>query len=46
MASLILFIAMIGSIILTMYKRKNTYKKQLIYKQVSQSFENSVLYTN
>nr|BBH42962.1 NADH dehydrogenase subunit 6 [Marophrys sp. SRT127] len=41
-ASLILLIAMIGAIVLTMYKRKNASKKQLIFKQVFQSFENAI----
>lgn len=45
MASLILLIAMIGAIVLTMYKRKHASKKQYIYKQVARSFETAVAYT-
>ena len=45
MASLILLIAMIGAIVLTMYKRKHASKKQHIYKQVARSFETAVAYT-
>lgn len=45
MAGLILLIAMIGAIVLTMYKRKNAPKKQLIYKQIAQKFEKSIAYT-
>jgi hypothetical protein len=36
---------MIWAIVLTMYKRKNAPKKQLIYKQIAQKFENSLAYT-
>jgi hypothetical protein len=46
MASLILLIAMIGAIILTMYKRKHNLKKQHIYKQVARSFETAIIHTN
>lgn len=46
MASLILMIAMIGAIVLTMYKRKITSKKQQIYKQVARNFETAVILTN
>lgn len=46
MASLILLIAMIGAIVLTMYKRKHASKKQLIYKQIARSFETAVSFTN
>jgi len=46
MASLILLIAMIGAIVLTMYKRKHASKKQFIYKQVSRSFESAVSFTS
>jgi hypothetical protein len=45
MAGLILLTAMIWAIVLTMYKRKNAPKKQLIYKQIAQKFENSLAYT-
>lgn len=41
-SGLILLIAMIGAIVLTMYKRKNASKKQLIFKQVSRGFENAI----
>ena len=42
LASLVLLVAMVGAIVLTMYKRKSAYasKKQLIYKQVARNFEN------
>jgi len=45
MASLILLIAMIGAIVLTMHKRQNASKKQLIFKQVARNFENAIGYT-
>jgi hypothetical protein len=41
-SGLILLIAMIGAIVLTMYKRKNASKKQFIFKQVSRGFENAI----
>ena len=46
MASLILLVAMIGAIVLTMHKRprKKASKKQLIFKQVARSFEDSIGY--
>lgn len=43
MASLILLVSMIGAIVLTMNK-KETAKKQLIFKQVGRSFEEAVGY--
>ncbi len=43
-ASLILLISMIGAIVLTMYKRKNAFKKQLIYKQINRSFESAIFF--
>jgi hypothetical protein len=52
MASLILLVAMIGAIVLTMYKRKNAAlsltginrqdKKQFIYRQVSRDFDQAI----
>lgn len=42
MASLILLIAMIGAIVLTMHKRHNASKKQLIFKQVARNFEDAI----
>ncbi len=45
MASLILLIAMIGAIVLTMYKRKHASKKQHIYKQVTRNFESAITLT-
>lgn len=45
MAGLILLIAMIGAIVLTMHKRQNVLKKQLISKQVARNFENAISYT-
>lgn len=45
MASLILLIAMIGAIVLTMYKRKHASKKQHIYKQVTRNFETAITWT-
>lgn len=45
MSGLILLIAMIGAIVLTMYKRKNAPKRQIIYKQVTQKFEHSIAHT-
>lgn len=42
LAGMILLIAMIGAIVLTMYKRKNAWKKQMIYRQISRTFENSI----
>lgn len=44
MSGLILLIAMIGAIVLTMYKKK-TSKKQIIYKQVAQKLSNVLAYT-
>jgi hypothetical protein len=44
MSGFILLVAMIGAIVLTMYKRKIS-KKQLIYKQVAQTFEKGLAYT-
>lgn len=55
MASLILLVAMIGAIVLTMYKRKNAAvlqdsdlsrkdRKQFIYQQVSRDFEQVIGY--
>jgi hypothetical protein len=46
MAGLILLVAMIGAIVLTMHKRRHGAKKQLIFKQVSQTFENSIGYAD
>jgi NADH:ubiquinone oxidoreductase subunit 6 (subunit J) len=46
MASFILLIAMIGAIILTMYKRKHASKKQHIYQQIARNFETAISYTN
>jgi len=45
MASLILLIATIGAIVLTMHKRHNASKKQLIFKQVARNFESAIGYT-
>jgi hypothetical protein len=45
MASSILLIAMIGAIVLTMHKRHNASKKQLIFKQVARNFGNAIGYT-
>jgi hypothetical protein len=45
-ASFILLIAMIGAIVLVLYKRKNASKKQLIFKQVFQNFEKAIIYTD
>jgi NADH-quinone oxidoreductase subunit J len=42
-ASLILLVAMIGAIVLTMNK-KETAKKQLIFKQVDRSFDDAIRY--
>lgn len=44
MSGLILLIAMIGAIVLTMYKHKKA-KKQLIYKQVSRKIEDVLAFT-
>ncbi len=44
MASIILLVAMIGAIVLTMHKRKNASKRQLIFKQVARSFDNTINY--
>lgn len=45
LASLILLVAMIGSIVLTMYKRKHSFKKQLIFKQIARNFSTSIGHT-
>jgi hypothetical protein len=45
MSSLILLIAMIGAIILTMYKRKKASKKQHIYQQLARNFETAISFT-
>ena len=45
MASLIPSIATIGAIVLTMHKRHNASKKQLIFKQVARNFESAIGYT-
>lgn len=42
LAGIILLIAMIGAIVLTMYKRKNAWKKQMIYRQIARNFENTI----
>lgn len=44
MASLILLVAMIGAIVLTMHKKQQASKKQLIFKQVARSFKQSIDY--
>jgi hypothetical protein len=44
MGSLILLVAMIGAIVLTLYKR-NDLKTQLIFKQTKKNFEASILLT-
>lgn len=44
MASLILLVAMIGAIVLTMRKRRHASKKQLIFKQVTRTFNDSIGY--
>lgn len=38
-AGMILLVAMIGAIVLTMYKRKNAWKKQMVYEQVNRGQE-------
>lgn len=45
MAGLILLIAMIGAIVLTMYKTRQAAKKQIIYQQVTRTFEKGLAYT-
>ena len=45
LASLILLVAMIGSIVLTMYKRKHSFKKQLIFKQIARNFSTAIGHT-
>ena len=44
MASLILLVAMIGAIVLTLYKRRNASKKQFIFQQVARNFGDSIGY--
>lgn len=46
MASLVLLIAMIGAIVLTMYKRKHASKKQHIYQQIARTFETAITTTH
>jgi len=36
---------MIGAIVLTMHKRQNVLKKQLIFEQVARNFEDAIGYT-
>lgn len=44
LASLILLVAMIGAIVLTLYKRKAASKRQHIFRQVARSFGDSIGY--
>lgn len=44
MAGLILLVAMIGAIVLVVYKRINAPKKQLIFEQVARRFEDAIRY--
>ena len=46
MASLILLIAMIGAIVLTMHKKKYASKKQLIFKQIATTFQDTINYAD